>query len=160
MIFSDVIAFADNIKLYGKPGHEMQADLQKIWEWSIKNHMPINIDKCVVMHFSADGDPGVSYVLNGSELPFSEVIKVLGLHIDDRLTFQNHLCILKTKCYRMVNLIFKFFCVRDCEIYCKLYKIYVLPHILYGVPLYSNGSNACFIKKLKRFRSILPNVCL
>ena len=46
-------AFADDLKIFGKPGPELQSDIDYVYEWSVKNRIPLNTDKCVVLHFEA-----------------------------------------------------------------------------------------------------------
>ena len=87
----------------------MQSDLQKLWDWSVTNYMFLNVDKCFVIHFLPNKNHCVSYVINGSTLPSSNVIKEFGLHVDNQLTFQGHRSYVKSKSYQTINLIFKSF---------------------------------------------------
>ena len=115
--------------------------------------MPLNVDKCYALHFLPKNNPNILYNVNGVTLPSTNVIKDLGLYVDSHLKFRSHMDHVNTKCYRTINLIFKNFSLRDSHVYCTLYKVYVLPIVLYGLPLYSNGSNTFIseIEKIQRY---------
>ena len=53
----------------------------------------------------------------------------------------------------MINLIFRFFHVKDQEFYCKLYKIYVLPLLSYGALVYFTNTKNCMInvEKIQKY---------
>ena len=71
--------------------------------------------------------------------------------LDSDLSFRSHIEHVKTTTYRIINLVFKFIRIRDIEIYCMLYRIYVLPSILYGLPVYCKYSKS-FIDEMEKIQ--------
>ena len=151
-LVSLVVAFADDLKLYGTPGHQLQIDLNKILDWSSKNGMVINERKCEVIHFGKNNSH-FKYSIGSFNLNSKNLIKDLGILIDSKLKFVEHLHLVRSKCHKLTNLIFKIFKIRNAAFYCKLYKIYVIPNIFYGLPIYL--TNTCFcinsIEKIQKY---------
>ena len=52
-------------------------------------------------------------------------------------------------------MIFKIFHIRYAKIYCKLYKIYILPIVLYCLPVYFTDTKFCikYLEKIQRYYS-------
>ena len=100
--------------------------------------------KCIVVNFGRNNSY-FQYFINYSLQKLSEQVKDLGMIVYARLKFSEHLKFIKSKCFKIINLIFKNFRVRDFHFYCKLYKIYVLPSVFYGLPIYL--TNRCFSRK-------------
>jgi hypothetical protein len=84
-----------------------------------------------------------SYNVNGLLLDSKECIRDLGILVDNNLNFTEHIKLVKTRCFRIINLFFRFFHVKDQEFYCRLYKIYVLPLLSYGIPIYFTNAKNC-----------------
>ena len=88
--------FADDTKLYGRNcGPSLQTDLTKLVDWTKVMQMNFNASKCKVMHLGKQ-NPCASYtMINQSneqcELETTSVEKDLGVHIDDQLSFQEHI---------------------------------------------------------------------
>ena len=87
------------------------------------------------MHFGSKNS-NYQYNVNSTILESKNEIKNLGVTVDTKLKFTEHIKIVKTKCYKIINIFFKCFKLRDQECYCKLYKIFVLPLIFYCMPIY------------------------
>ena len=149
---SNISGFADDIKIFGSPGSSLQKDIDMIVDWASKNRMVINIKKSFVIHFGPNNNM-YSYNVNGLLLDSREDIRDLGIIVDNNLSFSEHTKLVKTKCFKMINLIFRFFHVKDQEFYCKLYKIYVLPLLSYGAPVYFTNTKTCMInvEKIQKY---------
>ena len=80
--------------------------------------------KSIVIHFGRNNSH-FQYFINSSLLKTSERVKDLGIIVDARLKFAEHLKLIKSKCFKIINLIYKNFRIRDFHFYCKLYKIRV-----------------------------------
>ena len=116
-ISSQLSAFADDLKLCGYPGTSIQHDINLIgaWaRWATDNMMEFNTDKCGVMHFGLK-NARESYELNGKILTSKASERDLGILVDDRLNFKNHLFSLRKSCYRLINILFEGELTRDGE---------------------------------------------
>jgi hypothetical protein len=119
---SNICGFADDIKIFGCPGSSLHKDIDMIVEWSSKNGMVINVKNSFVINFGPNKKIKMySYNVNCLLLDSREDIKDLGIVVDNDLSFAEHARLLKTKCFKMINLIFRFFHVKDqefLELYC------------------------------------------
>ena len=132
---SKIIGFADDLKLVNFSAKNLANDLLKIAHYVNINGMSINVEKCTFIHFGAKNSK-YTYSLNSQIITSTSQIRDLGNLVDDDLKFSSHLDAVKMKSYRTINIIFKFFTIRNAILYKRLYKIYVLPFILYCLPIY------------------------
>ena len=134
-----VPAYADDIKIIGKSGGDVQHDLNVVAAWSKENDLPINYGKCEVIHFGNKNPLNMYYM---DELPLNVVdrIKDLGVLIDSNLKFLSNAKIVQSKCIRLVSILFKTLKVRRPEPYMKFFNIYVIPIIDYASVLYFDSS--------------------
>lgn len=133
---SKLLAFADDIKIFGPPGNGLVSDLQLVSDWAKENEMIINIGKCNTIHFLCKKNPGLSYAIDGVTIPSADVVRDLGLLVDSGLSFNLHIQKLTLKTFKLINLIFRKFHVKDISIYLRFFKIYILPIIFYGFTVY------------------------
>ena len=68
----------------------MQDDLNAVLEWAKKWKMEFNVNKCKIMHLGYN-NPMISYNMGGSNLEVTEEEKDLGVLIDNKLDFGNHI---------------------------------------------------------------------
>lgn len=98
--FCNLRLFADDSLAYHKvktsiDTNHLQSDLNKLALWADTWQMRFNVAKCEYMRIekpsSSVNSPRYTYTLNNS--PLSEVsnIKYLGVHIDNRLSFDTHI---------------------------------------------------------------------
>ena len=137
--YSKIYAFADDIKIVGRPGIELQSDIDFVVNWVAKNGMLIKIDKCQILH-AGTSNVKLPYAINETMLPSVPCIKDLGLIFDSDFKFLNHVTALRTKCLRLTGLVFKLFYYRKPELYLKFYRTYILPLIDYGSLLFAGTS--------------------
>ena len=94
--YSSILLYADDLKIYrvindNDDNELLQSDIDSISEWSLVNIMKLNTNKCSVMHFSRCSPKLHSYVLNGSTLTKSNLTKDLGVYLDNKLSFKQHI---------------------------------------------------------------------
>ena len=102
---SKICGYADDIKIFNTPGFLLQADIDLISSWALRNQMVINVNKTFVIRFGKN-NPNYNYLLNGSVIETKEFTKDLGLIVDDKLKFLDHIRTVKNKCFKMINIIF------------------------------------------------------
>ena len=84
----------------------MQNDLNKFLKWSTSNKMYINSSKCKTLHFGTT-NPKLQHHLCASPIPPVEILRDLGLFVDQHLTFHYHTEYVFKKCNQRVALLFK-----------------------------------------------------
>ena len=121
----------------------MNRELKKLSFWLNANRLALNISKTNFVIFAARNKPltNVTLLLNRKALQQSEYVKYLGVLIDARLTFKNHITSLSLKISRTtgaMNRIRSY--VTDSAIK-LIYHSLIYPHLLYGVSVWGNADN-------------------
>ena len=146
--------FADDTKLFsamleGESSTEsLQEDISCLTSWSEKMMMSYNIDKCHTLHIGKKNpkqpyilplskNPIVNenytgYTLETPEIKEVTVEKDLGVLIDNELSFHQHIDAKISKANQMIGLIRKTFKYIDIDIFNRLYKAIVRPHVEYA----------------------------
>jgi hypothetical protein len=119
-----------------KDAEEMQAALNSLFEWATLWGMAFNVDKCKVMHMGRN-NPGYDYYINGTKL------KVVNDETDVGVIIQNNMKPAK-QCQKAANTaaavlktVQRNFHFRDKNVFVRLYKQYVRPHLEFAIPAWS-----------------------
>ena len=145
---SELTAYADDLKLIGTPGPDFQSDIDALAKWAKENIISFNNDKCALLHLGQN-NPNLNYFLNGKQLTCKEFERDLGIYVDCKLNYKQHLLHVRKKCYKMINILFKVFGVSDLPLYTRLFDLYVRPIMSYGSEIY--GSTSAFsVDQLER----------
>ena len=75
----------------------------------------------------------VNITIDNSPRTISETAKYLGVMIDSKLNFQNHIKIIESKLSRGVGILYRLNAVLPREALCKIYFALFHPHLLYGL---------------------------
>ena len=110
---------------------ELQADLQRLVEWSEKWQLQFNAGKWKVLHLGRN-NRRLAYKMGDIELQSTKVEKDLGVYVDEELKFHQHISLAFNKSSRMLWLIKKTFSCLDEDTLPRLYKALVRPHLEYG----------------------------
>ena len=91
----DMLKFADDTKVIcpienEDYGETLQADLDRVMDWSNKWQMQFNIEKCKVMHFGYN-NPCLEYIMGRQKLMMTESDKDLGVVIHSTLKPAAHI---------------------------------------------------------------------
>jgi hypothetical protein len=142
MLLADLaVKFADDTKGVKKidsdnSRRELQQVFDNLFEWSQKWGMEFNIPKCKIMHVGRR-NPEYSYSINGQELSVVEEEKDIGVIVQKNIKPGK-------QCERAANMaaavlrqIERNFHYRDRNVFVKLYKQYVLPHLEFSTPAWS-----------------------
>ena len=129
--------FADDTKVYNITDNNdvIQNDLSNLQSWSQTWKLLFNVQKCKVMHVGKK-NPRTKYYMGSADVtdPISvgDEEKDLGVIFDNSLTFDVHIQKAISKANQMVGIIKRSFSYLDKEIFLKLYKAMVRPHLEYG----------------------------
>jgi hypothetical protein len=131
--------FADDTKLYTRSDiegnvTELQEDLDRLQEWSDKWFLKFHPEKCSVLKIGRQKSEA-TYYMNKKEtnsenvqetksivLGVSEVEKDLGVMIDSKLSFKDHVAYNTAKANRMVGIIRRTFDHLTEKTFVQLYK--------------------------------------
>ena len=106
---SEICNFADDNTLYSC-GHDLQEivtnledDLSKLLEWFKSNGMVANPKKFQLMFLGLQGKIKLRLNIEGSKVPTTGHVKLLGVEIDSKATFNKHIETLCSKVNRKVS---------------------------------------------------------
>uniref|UniRef100_A0A8C3F2F9 Reverse transcriptase domain-containing protein n=1 Tax=Chrysemys picta bellii TaxID=8478 RepID=A0A8C3F2F9_CHRPI len=138
---SGLIKFADDTKLGGIANSEedrdiLQGDLNDLVNWSNRNRMKCNSEKCKVMHLGMT-NKNFSYKLGTHWLEVMEEEKDLGVLVDRRITMSRQCDVAVKKANAVLGCIRRGISSRDKEVLLPLYKALVRPHLEYCVQIWS-----------------------
>ena len=85
--------YADDVKIYSvindvSSGVALQCALNNLCDWCVKWQMTINVNKCFVLALGRSS--AISYTINNTLLPVSNVVSDLGVRVDTKLRFCYH----------------------------------------------------------------------
>ena len=115
---------------------KMNMELKKLHNWCNANKLTINPSKSTAILISPKLNTQITNVnitIDNSPITISETAKYLGVMIDSKLNFQNHLKIIESKLSRGVGILYRLKAVLPREALCKIYFALFHPHLLYGL---------------------------
>ena len=157
--------FADDTKLYGpSKSHDiLQEDLLNLLKWSDIWQLKFNVSKCHVLHIGTN-DKAPTYYMNSDntlELSGTDSEKDIGVTFSNNLKFDKHINNIISKANQMTGIIKRSFKFMDKDMFIKLYKSIVRPHLEYANviwhPLYKRQL-ASLEKVQRRATKILPEL--
>lgn len=116
--------------------------LARIVEWCSKWQLPLAREKCSVICLGTR-PPSLSssvsnfYSLLDQPIVICKLVKDLGVLVDDKLSFYNHISSIVHKAMIRSRLILKCFCSREPELLLKAYLTYVRPILEYCSAVWS-----------------------
>ena len=144
------ILFADDTTLFTSHrdihtlSKNMSDDLTMVKEWLIANCLTLNINKTYYMLFTTRSVPDDIRVMNG-ELTLERRLsgKFLGVTLDDKLTFKEHINATKAKVSKLVGLLYRLKNMFPLEVLHTLYYSLIYPHLTYCI-LAGGSANPTF----------------
>ena len=147
---SGIQAYADDLLVWttGPLDTENQSNLQshldKIHLWTKEAGLMLNPTKCVTIRLSRKrgGRPPLKMLIDGTELVENSVIKYLGLQIDRKLQWREHVKFAVQKANKRLLTLRKISGHRwgiDSTIMAKLVKMGVLPTLYYAAPIWASA---------------------
>ena len=137
VVSSFIYMYADDTKLCRETGNssdctKLQLDLNNIQNWADQWQLKFNSTKCKVMYLG-NGNDRSKYSMrdNGIEVSLESAgeEKDLGVWIDDKLKFTNHIGHVVAKSNQILSLIKRSFVYKDTEIIKRLFTALVRPHL-------------------------------
>lgn len=135
----------------------LNADLISFQSWCSDNNMVINVNKTKAMFISSRQN--VSKIMNnppvitvsGTQIQISEEEKLLGVHIDNTLSWQSQVEKTIKKCNSLLYLLRRIKGYISIEIRKLFYNAYILPHLDYCCSIWGN-TNEDLINNIVKFQ--------
>ena len=140
-IFTRIVDSENEDKVYENTGRDvLQQDLANVLEWAKKWKMEFNVDKCKIMHIG-NKNPKYNYNMDGKDLQETLKEKDLGVLIDYKLDFGDHIKEIVSRANRMIGLIRASFTCLNKKMFLNLYKSLIRPLLEYCVQVWSPHLN-------------------
>ena len=138
------VLFADDTKLFKRITSQLDRlslpeDIGSMDEWSETWLIKYQPPKCNTMSINSRGEdrPEASYSLGNTELNRVTSEKDLGVSIDNRLTFDEHITNVTNKANSIMGVIRRSFSHMDVPVFRQLFRSLVRPHLEYAQPVWS-----------------------
>ena len=134
-------------------------ELNKVYMWLNANKIALNKKKTNFMVLSYNNNVMLPIIKMGPNIiEETDVIKFLGLHIDNHLTFRNHISIISSKISKSIGLLFKLNKFLPSNILKMIYIALINPYITYAIEAwygtFKNNTNKIFILQKRAIRAI------
>jgi hypothetical protein len=157
--------FADDLKLYRfleSPAalQVLQTSLDELWDWSVAWELPINIQKCGVLHIGHN-NTGQAYTVDGGFLSESCRVKDLGVWLKTDLKVTTHCVNIVASAKKRAIMIKRCFVSNDSTTLTWAFKVFVRPILEYASPVWSPHliKDIKLIESVQRtFTKLLPNL--
>jgi hypothetical protein len=140
---SDVKMFADDAKLYKSRKRDenmavgLQRDLTSFELWCNEWQLYINGRKCKCLRIGWSATDQSNYTIAGELLSNEQVMKDLGIWIDNKMTFSSHCSKISSQAAQRVGLIYRAFSSRSVTFMRSMFVAYVRPILEYGSEIWS-----------------------
>jgi hypothetical protein len=134
-----VSQFADDVKIYAtvpKYTQSLQHSITKLVEWANLNNLPLNSTKTKIISLGSK-TTCYSYLINGTEVSRTNVIRDLGFYVSPTLDFDEHWKKMISRANSAVYVLFKAFSNKNPKFYTTLYKSHIRSLLEYGTPVTS-----------------------
>jgi predicted nucleotidyltransferase len=94
---ANYILYADDLKLYTEVNsladcHRLQEDIERLTSYCDQNLLTLNASKCQSIYFTRNRTPiKFQYEINSAPIPFTPVVRDLGVLLDIKLNFNAHI---------------------------------------------------------------------
>lgn len=151
--------FADDLKIYGTNPAVLQSEINNIEEWARVWNMPLAVNKTCVLHLGRN-NPKTAYYMNCSRISPEEVVKDLGLRIDNKLRFDSHINFAVKKANALADQILRAFRFDTPQKFIWVFNTYARPHLDYCSEIFAPPANSRLAKVLEQpLRRFTRAVC-
>ena len=139
------VLFADDTNIFksGKNIHdlskEISNEMDKLNVWFNVNKLSLNVAKTHFMVFGKVKHSGsINIIINDSEIERVSVTKFLGVFIDEKLNWSEHIIKVQSKLSKCVSIIYKARELVSKDALVILYNSWFLPHLSYCCEVWAN----------------------
>jgi hypothetical protein len=136
--------FADDTKLYTifnnttstESRLRLQTALNALESWCSRNFLPLNVQKCNIVHFGRK-NPNYEYHVNNSVIRSVDCVKDLGVLIDSSISFSQHVDSVASTARRLTGLVFRTIRSRRRDVLLPVYTTLVRPCMEYATAVWN-----------------------
>ena len=149
------ILFADDTTL-SMNGHNhenlianVNTELDTIKDWTQANRLSLNLTKTYELTFSNRKHDltQTAVIMNGEKVKHVQDTKLLGVTIDNNLTFEQHITNISNKISKSIGIMYKIKNQVPKSVLITIYYSFIYPYLIYGNEIWG-GTNDCYIKPL------------
>ncbi|MDE1816823.1 MAG: reverse transcriptase family protein, partial [Thaumarchaeota archaeon] len=129
--------------------NHLQKCLNNLSQWCNENCLPLNLNKCSIVHFGST-NPRYSYHVDQRVLTVHSTERDLGVIFDERLNFQSQIDNIVNRARRLAGLMLYSFQSRSEMVILPLYKTMVRPLLEYASVVW----NPYLSKQIKKVESV------
>ena len=155
--FCQTILFADDTTIFHSHSNldtlkqEMQYDLTCIMDWFKANQLTLNLDKTISILFGLNNTKiEMDLEIGGYILKTSELVKFLGVWLDQALNWKKHVSTLLIKLKQNTNLLKLGNKFLDKSSKKQVYYAHIYSHLKYGILLWGNMIDQASKDKLQK----------
>ena len=161
------ISFADDATLFcrDKSLHELPTvinnGLGNVMKWLNANRSSLNIDKINFMIFRPKGKNEIcpSIYINGSIIKEVDSAKFLGIIIDNKLNWLEHIKCISRKIAKGTGIIIKACKSFETETLLNLYNALIFPYISYCIHVWGTAASVHLHRLYVLQKKIIPIIC-
>ncbi len=155
IVNASMFLFADDTKIFDKITSvndqvSLQHDIDNMAKWAETWLLKYHPLKCKTMRIGDDTIENYNYTLNNHILERTDIEKDLGVLIDRKLSFDDHIQAKINTANKIMGLIRRTFTFLDADNFKKLFKAMVRPHLEF--------SNAVWHPRTKKMKDQLENI--
>ena len=148
-----LVLFADDTNIFFTDSHDnleniVNGELSKFYAWFVTNKLSLNVDKTNFMVFSI-GKNCNNFNISMNNVPLERVkrAKFLGVYIDDKLSWGDHISYVATQVSKGVGILAKLKFTLPLKALRLIYLSLILPQLSYCCSVWS-GANKSILNKL------------
>jgi hypothetical protein len=155
--------YADDVKIYVSHKNDEKRDdlslaLSALENWSKNNGIKISAEKTFILYLGHNNSKK-TYFLNESALTETDCVRDLGVLIDPKLSFTDHIQKIVKNAYFTCHQMLKALNVRKLQTYILIYKSYIRPHLEYATEVW-NPSKKEHIQKIEKVQKFFTRIIL
>ena len=141
--------FADDTNIFYQSSNldslqsTVNKELKKLSIWLNSNRLALNISKTNFVIFASKNKPltNVTLLLNKKAIEQKDYVKYLGVLIDSKLTFKDHIIAVSKKISRATGTMYRIRNYVNNKILTMIYYSLIYPFLLYGAPIWGNADD-------------------
>ena len=146
VLFADDVALNINAKTLKKLKILLKTQSKLFFDWLVNNKLTLNYKKTKYMIFQKKGIPKqllkkINLNINKNNIKQVTIFKYLGIYLDNKLTWQEHLQNLQTKLAKFTGIVYKIRNFAPRKVLMMLYNALVGSCLRYGIGAWGSSSS-------------------
>ena len=139
----------------------MQDELVKFMDWTLSNRLTVNVVKTEALLFSnkAKLTENNSILMNDQNLTFNTSSKFLGVILDVKLDFSEHINLVLRKLSSITGILYGIRKYLPKKVLIGFYNAFIYPHLCYNIAIWGGTSNVYLRKLIVQQKRIIRIMC-